>query len=179
MLAYRKIAVLSIAFVFGCGGDDDGGDGADGADGADGTDDGDDGGDGVDDTTPLTELSSGEAMALCEEVNDGVTDLLLDLQTITCYLSGIGQKDCEGLVEECLGMEPFDPGFTCDITSGDELPACASDITVGDIRDCFDALFADFASLADDITCESNPKDFDGFLDELPAECAYLDTCEV
>ena len=163
MLAYRKIAVLSIAFVCGCGGDDDGADGADGAD----------------DMTPLTELSSADAQALCEAFDDRYDDALLDFQTITCYLSAIGATDCEELVEGCLATAPNDPGaLTCEITSGADLPACAADITVGDLNDCFDAVFGGLAGLADEITCESDPKDFSAIFEGLPEECAFYDTCE-
>jgi len=177
----RLVAVLAIVFACACGGDDDGGDAADDA----GDDVGDDGGDdtsddgGPDSSTALSELSTAEATELCEALNVTLDDALLSLQSVTCYLISLSAKDCEAAFDQCLVDMPVGPApIACDFTSPAELPPCAADVTVGDLTDCFDALFDIWGALADEITCDGVPKDFDE--DELlpPEACeVLLDLC--
>ena len=176
----RLVAVFAIVFACACGGDDDGGDGGDGV-GDDGGDGGDDAGDdgGPDESTALSELSTAEATELCEALNVTLDDALLSLQTVTCYLGGLAMKDCEGYVDGCLAKEPVgEAPIECNLSSPAELPECAADVTVGDLTDCFDGLFDVWGALADEITCDSVPEDFDEEIAVLPEACEMLlDLC--
>jgi hypothetical protein len=182
MRVIRLVAALAIVLACACGGDDDGGDAADDSGDDVGDDGGDDTGDdgGPDSTTALSELSTAEATELCESLNVTLDDALLSLQTVTCYLGGLAiGKDCEGYVDDCLAEEPVDEApITCDLSSPAELPPCAADVTVGDLTDCFDGLFDVWGALADEITCDSVPEDFDDEIAVLPEACeVLLDLC--
>jgi hypothetical protein len=179
MRTSRLVAVFAIVFACACGGDDDGGDGV-GDDGGDDTSDdaSDDGG--PDESTALSELSTAEATELCDSLNATLDDALLSLQTVTCYLTGIAVgKDCEGAVEDCLAEEPVgEAPIDCNLSSPSEVPPCAADVTVGDLTDCIDGLFDVWGALADEITCDSVPEDFDDELAVLPEACeTLLDLC--
>ena len=176
MRTYSWIMVVLLAGAIGCGGDDDGADGTDDAadDGGDGGDGGDDGG--VDEGTPLSELSASDAQALCEDVGATLEGGLEALQTVTCYLTGIamGEKACEAAVEDCLAEEPDESPISCELTSGEELPACAADVTVGDFQACFDAMIGGWEALADEVTCDSDPAEIGEELAVFPDECLDL-----
>ncbi len=144
--------------------------------------DADDGGDdgGPDSSTALSELSTAEATALCDDLNVTLDDALGSLQSVTCYLISLEDPDCEAAFEECLLDMPIGPApITCDFTSPAELPPCAADVTVGDLTDCIDGLFDIWGALADEITCDGVPKDFDeAELSTLPEACEVLiDLC--
>jgi hypothetical protein len=82
---------------------------------------------GVSDSSLLTELSDSQAVSLCEEYGE---------KEITC---GEGEFTFT-----------FTFGADCDTTTADETPAeCTA--TVGDYRDCFDAIYA----MTDEEFCNS------------------------
>jgi hypothetical protein len=119
---------------------------------------------GVDPDKTLEELSNSEVMDLCESTLDRVADAFV---TIFCFTDAIAESqqdpdaDCETLAEECLDDPPSsDDELACEIdpeTFDDELPACAAEITVAEMEDCFTNVVQELEQAADEISCDSVP----------------------
>lgn len=101
------------------------------------------GGGGPSDSERLSDLSQSEAQELCEELADDYPE-----RTVTC----------EGFTLT-IGFNKAD----CAADSAEPTPATCT-LTVGDARDCADALFG----LSDMQICTS---------DTLPPACAGIDEC--
>jgi hypothetical protein len=191
MMRLVELRLLLVAglltFAVACG-DDDGGSGDDGDDVADdgddggddgGDDDGDDGDDGGDDGgVTLAELSEEDARALCEEALDGFGEAITEL---ICYATGIGSSGgdveaCEMTVADCIAeTEPMDEACAVDPDDEMELPDCADEITVAEMRTCIEATRDQFLALVEGISCESDVEDLpDAENIELPEECMAL-----
>jgi hypothetical protein len=100
------------------------------------------GGDGVSDSKKLTDLSAAETKDVCNELADDYPERTVNCSG-TMITVGYSAADCA--------------------MPGDAAPdTCTA--TVGDVRDCADAIF----SLSDEQICTS---------DALPAACAKLDGC--
>jgi hypothetical protein len=100
------------------------------------------GGDGVSDSKKLTDLSTQETKDVCEELAADFPERTVNCSG-TMITIGYNKAECAGNTEPA--------------------PATCT-ATVGDVRDCADALF----SLSDDQICTT---------DELPAACAPLNDC--
>lgn len=124
---------------------------------------GDDDGSGVDSDKTLDEVTIGEAMDLCEAEFDSIS--ADDIFTVACFLFAIGESegdpeaDCDALAQECLDLpedQRPDTEAECEIDpeSFGDLPACASEITVGELEDCIFGISDAFADLADEVSCD-------------------------
>jgi hypothetical protein len=124
---------------------------------------GDDDGDlGFDPDTTYDQATVEEAMAFCEHIQASV-DRAAE-QKIDCYVEGIVAQDqegadCQAVADACL-EEPVDddPADCGDITQEeiDDAPDCADQVTFGEVLDCFDALGDQNASVAGEISCDSD-----------------------
>ena len=132
---------------------------------------GDDGGSGLDGDTTYDQLSDGEAMDFCEWSFSLNSDE--EVARFTCYAAALivseGDRDtCETIVEECLDeAEPFDPTEAC--SEPDDLPACASEITVTEMERCAEQNADLLSDLARDVSCDDSADDLLDF--ELPPAC--------
>lgn len=139
---------------------------------------GDDGGSsGVDGDKRLDELSQEEATDFCEW---GLS--LLDGDEVTrfgCYLTALvfspDAETCEIVAQECIDeAEPIDPAEAeCEFE--EDLPPCASEVTVAEMEDCARDAVGVLAALADDITCDSDPEELEDLSLEQPASCLAIE----
>lgn len=136
----------------------------------------DDGSSGVESDKTLDEVTIGEAMDLCEWERDIFPTE--DFAKLVCYAAALQSADCETFVQDCLD-EPSDPvdESSCEIDPEDfdNPPACYSEITVGELEGCIEAIIDVVAAAADDVSCDSSPDDIDI---PLPDVCLELqDQC--
>jgi hypothetical protein len=138
---------------------------------------------GLDPDRPLSDLDEQEMELVCRTLYH--SDLGLDddeLHRWGCYVGAIALGrafpfliDCDEAARDCLAdPEPEGPGAEdCDLDAEDldELPACAADVTVGDIERCLDEVGALARDLVDSLTCDI---DADLVLD-LPSVCAEIE----
>lgn len=161
----KKFAIGLVAFLgmamIGCGGDEESGSG-------------------VEASKALTEVTPQEAASICEYAQGQISDD--DLKTVGCYIFGSffseDEAQCEASVQECLNA-PADPAdgtlLECVATTQadiDALPACASDVTVGELESCQAAMARSFSDAADDISCGNALT----VLLNVPDECSALMT---
>ncbi|HTE55586.1 MAG TPA: hypothetical protein VK698_32250 [Kofleriaceae bacterium] len=139
---------------------------------------------GLDPDRPLTDLAVDELERICRALYQ--TDLGLDQEQLdrwSCYVTAIGLReafpllfaDCEGTARDCLA----DPGAStgsedCDLDQedADELPACAAEVSVGDIERCIDQMSERARDLADTLSCDIDPD----LVLRLPSVCDEIDT---
>jgi hypothetical protein len=132
---------------------------------------GGDDGSGVDPDKTFDQVSAGEANDICEWVADLVSES--DAKQVACYLVGIvteqlGGGDCDQVADACLAdTTPAQAG--CSVTT-QELPECASTVTVGEVETCLEDVASQIASLADTISCDSSLAEL-----EDPASCVAID----
>jgi len=175
------------AWGLGCGGDDDddattddGGGDTSPDDDSSGDDAADDGGAG--DNTTLDQLTEEEAQAFCEDVL-GIFSAD-DFLEFGCTLSGIGMYPddvdaCNTAVQDCIDAQQSPlpvsgPNCVVDPTDVPDLPDCAGNITVGELRSCLEAFFDEFRVVLDSVTCETSLEEVPPFPEDLPEECTAL-----
>ena len=140
---------------------------------------------GLDPDRPLSDLDEPELELVCRTLYHA--DLGLDddeLHRWGCYVGAIALGrafpllfDCEEAARDCLADPGPDDGDVdaedCDLDADDlaELPACAADVTVGDIERCLDEVGALARGLVDSLSCDI---DADVVLD-LPSVCAEIE----
>ena len=123
------------------------------------------GGSGASGDAEITELSSAEAMNICN-VRDRINDA--QLTKVGCYLYLIQQEKefldiCELSIEECLAAPPAEIAFLgasyrCIVPEdGPDYPACASEVTVRELQNCYDDRFNDFIAIERSISCDFDP----------------------
>lgn len=164
------VVLVGLLALAGCGGDDDDGSGDTS---------------GVDSGSTLDELSDAEATDLCEWSAG-----LIDTQAIvdfTCYVTAIvaSQQDenivCEEFAAQCIDeTEPPSDAIECAVDAGVDLPACASEVTVGDFEDCLTAFADQLLDVIGDISCDSALEDLPEDVGDMPlpdACTAIQDVC--
>ena len=122
-------------------------------------------------------------MDLCEWSLGQTQD---DFVRILCFVEAIAESqddpdvDCETFAEDCIddSSNTVDE-LECEIdpeTFGEELPDCASEVTVAELEDCYSAIIGVLQEAADDISCESVPvvDPFQGPCDDLEDRCPDL-----
>ncbi|HUS63355.1 MAG TPA: hypothetical protein VMZ28_02390 [Kofleriaceae bacterium] len=144
---------------------------------------GDDDGSGVDSDKPFSEATVDDAMAFCEYI-DALTDPEVE-QKIDCYVEGLiagdQGEDCQAVADDCLA-EPAEeePNECNEIDESDvtDLPACASEITFGEMEACFEALVGRNNDVAAEISCDSDLEEIFDQNQDLPEVCTDLqDEC--
>lgn len=139
---------------------------------------GDDGGtSGVDGDKSLDQLSPAEATDLCDW---GASLLAQDEVTrFACYYAALvfnqDSDACEAMAQECIDeAEPIDPD-DIECTFQDELPACASEVTVAEVEACARDALGILIDIAEDISCDSDPEEIDLLALEEPASCQAIE----
>ena len=127
------------------------------------------GGSGVDESKALSDLSDDEKASLCE---DRASDFEASTK-LTCYATAIGTATCEADAQACIDESANDD--PCADVATDEFPACASEVTVGEFGDCYDAQVVRVKDVAADINCDSDLEAIFTMLSELPAECDQVE----
>jgi hypothetical protein len=161
--ARRRAGVIALALAAlvapACGGDDDGGTS------------------GVDGDKRLDELSPAETTDLCEwgfsllEDDD-------DLVRFGCYFAALifspDSETCEATAQECIDeAEPIDFGDAeCQF---EDLPACASEVSVAEMEACGRDAVAVLRAIADDISCDSDPDEIEDDSLVQPASCVAVE----
>jgi hypothetical protein len=140
---------LVIGLIAGCGG-------------------GDGGSSGVDPDKTLDQVTVDEAMDICEAAQNQISEE--DAKIVLCYFTGIlfGGENCEMVAQDCIADPDSVEEEECDVTV-DNLPECASQVTVGELEACQAAQARQISELADTVSCESDPN-FD-----TPAACAAVE----
>jgi hypothetical protein len=147
---------LSLALV-ACGGDNGGGGG---------------GGSGIPSSTTLDQLTDEQIVTLCEYVSEQFNSDSIDKVVCHYIALAFGSEMCEADVEECLA-EPSEPA-DCSMAPDDELPACASQVTVGELEACLNEQAARFDQLAAGVSCSSDPADLEAAFNEVGPACMIV-----
>lgn len=129
-----------------------------------------DGGTSIDPSISLTDLSTAETEELCEYIAGFVDPQ--DAASASCYALALFTSDseeaCEASYAACVAEDDTEE---TDCTEPLDLPACASEVTAGEMEACLKAQGEQFSAFANSISCTSDPAEV--FTPaELPAECA-------
>lgn len=135
----------------------------------------DDEGLGVDSSKSLSEVTPAEAQEICDWGDTLISED--DDKMIGCYIEGIFADQsggCQAAFDACMAApaEVDDTDDSCDI---DTLPACASEVTVGEMETCMRAQAESFTTLGKSLSCESTSGDLEN-LDDMPAACEAANT---
>ena len=159
-----RVCALIVALAAGCGGDDDGG------------------GSGVDSDKTLLEATDEEIVEMCEwYVGQLSTEDIVDFE---CHLIALqlstSADECADVFDQCSAAATADGDAvrpTC--VAPEELgamPACASEVSVGEYESCIGAFADQFAEAAAAASCDTTVEDLLDSVDflNLP-ECAALE----
>jgi len=159
----RKLTLCALALALSACSDDDG-----------------PGSSGVDPAKTLDQVSQEDVDALCDWAYGLISDE--DILRFGCYFAGVTRSGgdrsaCEEFVQTCLDeARPIDRDqLQC--TLGEDLPACAREITVEEIEDCMAAGAGQFGDFANAASCDSSPDDFGGPAERSPACDAVAEQC--
>ncbi len=145
---------------------------------------------GVERGKALSDVSVDEFIDMCETYAAAIDEE--ELISAGCYLAaalfaGSEPAACEAFAQECIANsdsadDTLSPDFDCSSTEAmqdlDDLPACASDITVGQYEDCMFAILDIFKDLASPATCTNPPEASGDDFIPIPAACSSLNsTC--
>lgn len=153
-------AVLSFGLA-ACGGDDDGG-----------------GSSGVSSSTKISDLTEAQEKSLCEELNDKLKPLNENLKSAPCVAEGLaseaqGAGTCEEVRASCID-DADDPIAPDDCSVSEAASDC--DLTVGDYRECLDAMLKQAEDVFGKITCKSDPADLENLEEPpTPEACKKID----
>lgn len=139
-----------------CGGDDDGNGG---------------GGSGVEASKALTELTAAERQDVCD-YGDSLFSKT-DSKKFGCFFSAIfateNEAECQTAYEACLaGPDDAESGFSCPVE--EEPPACAAEITVGEMEACARDQAKQVSSALSTLSCASDGSELSS-LSEVPPSC--------
>lgn len=148
------LAILSLSLgLAACGGGDGAG-----------------GGSGVDGSKTLTELNATERQDLCDYGLSLVSDA--DSTKVSCYFAALffseTEEECQAAYDACIADPDDSIEETCNID--DNPPACAADVTVAEMEACAREQANAFSTLADNLSCTSDPGELADF-GELPPAC--------
>ncbi len=154
---------------------------------------GEDSGNGPSGSKNLKDLTTEEAIALCNDVAGTLNGV--DLSTFACVatwsaLNADGtEAECDSFVDSCLedesdddaGVDSDDDNFECDADSAANIKSC--DATVSDLKKCYAAYGKLIEQAAESATCANAAKSDDGDdvaetngLADLP-ECQAVAPC--
>lgn len=136
---------------------------------------GDGGGSGVEGSKALTELDATERQDLCDYGQSLVSDA--DSTKVSCYFAALffseTEQDCQTAYDACIADPDDSVEETCSIDEAP--PACAADVTVSEIEACAREQAAAVSSLADSLSCASDPAELED-IGELPPACKAVET---
>jgi hypothetical protein len=137
---------------------------------------------GPDPSTPVSELDTAELESICRSYYHapaGVSDT--DFARWQCYVQAIVLHDdspglfpdCEQLALDCIEESGAEEPEDCELDESDrsDLPECASDVTAGELQDCFDAVADQIRDGTDEVSCQLTVDDVG-----LPAACSDIET---
>ena len=150
------LAFLSLSFGFAaCGG-------------------GDGGGSGVEGSKALTELDATERQDLCDYGQSLVSEA--DSNKVSCYFAALffseTEEDCQAAYDACIADPEGSVEESCNV---DETPpACAADVTVAEIEACAREQANAVSTLANSLSCSSDPSELET-AGELPPACKAVE----
>ncbi len=140
---------------------------------------GDGGGSGGSSGKKLSSLSDSESQALCKEFAKKVSDLNNSAAELECVVEGLlvaasSDTTCATARDACVAnLVPEEPDYSdCTDLKTEDSPACASELTLGEFRNCIDAAFDVALKAFEGLSCESSLEDYaEPEEPTLPAEC--------
>lgn len=118
----------------------------------------------------ISDLTGDEVHALCEEqvrrLGKAAQSVSNEKACIWVAWQVGNSETCEELRDTCLESDPpgedeveEEPEDPCDQASATVLPECAGELTVGQWRDCQEAIFAATVEFYEGLSCESEPEE--------------------